>query len=169
MAENTKIIEPRPISLSIDAILPIAQAMAEQLVSNGHSELGDAAEIANDIAKVWRSGMDGYQLAKALDERCYWDCDLSLAEDLDGFGRLVDAEIKKAQQAWSERNNIQPAYADGDRVKYLWGREPYIGRIAEICAYEVATYLIAPEKEMTNNGRHVVRFEDVQGISEALA
>lgn len=58
-----------------------ARETAKLLIEEAEVE-GDADEIAADIAKHCRFG-DGFQMAKDL-ERAHWDCDMRIAEVLDG-------------------------------------------------------------------------------------
>jgi hypothetical protein len=150
--------EPRPKTLTQEMLSRVGEKLATSLAESGRIEQGEIAGCAADIAKVGRLHMDGYELAKTLDARCYWDCDLMMAEDLDGFSSMADAEIKAAQKAWAKRNNIEPPYPIGTRVKTRHGE---IGLLDEVYPHDVAKYCVKVDGDKNKTRRSIVAFEDV--------
>lgn len=163
--------EPRPKSLTPEAALRVGERVAEQLVRSGMIETEEQPACAADIAKHGTLYDDGYELAKTLERRCYWDCDLQMAEELDSFSGYAREEIDAAQKEWAERNKIQPPLPIGRRVKTI--RHNEVGTITGIYEHGVAQFLIAvegdPDYAPPKNARRIVNFEDVQAIEEVAA
>ena len=116
---------------------------------------GDVAQAAGDIARSWHPGMDGYELAKALESACYWDgLSLQDAEDLDSIGSVVREAEEKARKAWALEWDIQPPFPVGTALTR--------GVIAYIDKHSVAIYGVK-EHGCTQGGRYLlVRFEDAE-------
>jgi hypothetical protein len=165
---TTIAIPPRPKKMTPEAALRAAKSIVEELVREGHIDERQSEDSAKDIAKHGRPHMDGYELAKMLDECEYWGCDLQMAEILDGFSSRADNEIKAAQQAWAEANNIQPPFPIGARVVARWGGEDHLGTIDEVYSHGAAQYCVKRDGE-TTSGRMIVNFEDTRPPDEAGA
>lgn len=159
-------MEPRPKNLTPEMLLSIGTELAAMLAKSGHIEKGDVEACAADIAKVGRLHIDGYELAKSLDDRCYWDCNLMMADDLDAFSSLADDKIKAAQREWAERNNVQPPYPIGTRVKTKRGE---LGVIDEVYSHGVAQYLVKMDNETRPTCRSILAFEDVMPLEVQAA
>jgi hypothetical protein len=162
MEPVTMITDPRPRSLTPEMALRAALVVADRLVKNAGMD-GTVEDIAHDIAEHGRPHMDGYELAKKLDNYCYWDCDLQIAEELDMFGGEAHREIERAQKEWVERNNITPQHPVGARVKLPRGE---IGVITGIYEHGPAQYLVAIDGDalasLPTNSRRIVNFEDAE-------
>lgn len=82
---------PRP---TITHEMKLAAAM--QVAKN----LDGDAEV---IATAYSYPMDGYQLARELDDRHYWNISASDVEELDQMDCLVRHELERAEKEWVER------------------------------------------------------------------
>ncbi len=157
--------EARPKQLSPEMRLSAARLVVADLIKEGRIEDASAEQYAKDIAEYGRRHIDGYQLAKELDEHCYWECDLAMAETLDGFSSYARSEIEAAEKAWAERVNPSPPLAIGARVRLPRGET---GTIDEIYKYGTAKFCIAvdgdPKAGPPSHARRIVDFEDVTQV-----
>jgi hypothetical protein len=116
-----------------------------------------AEQSATDIAKHWRPGMDGYELAKDLENHEGWCINSQDVEELDSIDSVIRSAKTAARKDWAKAWNIQPPHPVGAKVKTSRGN----GVIAGVCEYEGATYLIK-EDGCKQEGRHMlIKFEDV--------
>lgn len=74
------------------------RAVAEEIVDDllgAHAEKMPRRERAiEDIILCSRwSGMDGYEIAKYLDDTHHWECDLELAQALDGLSHILSVKL----------------------------------------------------------------------------
>ena len=116
-----------------------------------------AEESAADIAKHWRPGMDGYELAKDLENYEGWSINAQDVEELDSIDFAISRAKTLARREWAKAWNIQPPHPVGAKVKTSRGN----GVIAGVCEHEGATYLIK-EDSCKQEGRHMlIKFEDV--------
>lgn len=141
----------RPRRLSPEAGRVAAGEIADELIRGGMETETEREEIIDDILGVYRDGMDGYQIAKALDRKS-WDCDLNMVEMLDGLpsaiSQLLDVVVKK----WAEENPMEPPHPDGTVVKTPHG----IGPIESVYADKPHSFLV-----LIDGRRLIVAFEDV--------
>ena len=158
--------EPRPKTLTQEMLSRVGEELAASLAKSGRIEKGEIASCAADIAKVGRLHMDGYELAKTLDDRCGWDCDLMMAEDLDDFSSMADAEIKAAQKAWVERNGIKPPFELGTRVMTSHGET---GVLDEVYPHDIAKYCVKIDGDTHKGRRIILAFEDVVPVVTAAS
>lgn len=117
------------------------------------------ASGADDIVKNYTHWMDGYELAKALDDYCYWSVDARMVEILDDLPSRVQKILEKAQKEWATEYNIQPKLGIGVKVAR--------GVIAGIYEHGPASYKVK-EHGCTNDGRHlIIPFEEAEsGIKD---
>lgn len=123
--------------------------------------LGWDAHNAEDIAQQYSYGMDGYELAKALDQWASWDTSREDMEELDGMQSRVYALLRAAEEQWFAENSIQPPLPIGARVVIREG----VGHITEIYKHSVATYAVKPEGQddsTCGNRRLLIKFEDTK-------
>lgn len=157
--------EHRPNKLTPEMAVSAARRTAACLAKNGMIEDSDIDRIAADIAKHGRPYMDGYELAKTLDDRCNWYCNLNMAEELDRFSIEALREIEIAEKEWAEREAITAPLAIGTRVKLNGGET---GEITEIYKYGTAKFLIRIDDDEKatppHNSRRIVNFEDVRAL-----
>lgn len=159
--------EPRPKILTPEMAIAVGKRVVAHLVEQCNFD-GDPEQAASDIAKCGSRHQDGYALARELDDRCYWDCDLELANALDVYSSEADREIAVAQKAWAERNAITPTLASGARVSVGHSES---GVITGIYEYGPAQYLVAIDGDKRaappSNARRIVNFEDAAPIAQA--
>lgn len=156
--------EPRP-KYSNEIALAAAKKLAAELAKEDLIESGTVEASAQDIAKYARPYADGYEIARELEKFAWWECDLQIAETLDGWSSIVRSHIEAAEKEWAERNNIQPPFPCGTRVS-LNSQET--GTITEIYKYGAAKYCIAidgdPDANSSKQARRIVNFEDVSPL-----
>jgi hypothetical protein len=154
-------MEPRP-KFTPEIALEAARKIVDSLFAQGClEECDDAEECAKAIAKHGRQHMDGYDIAKALDSYCYWDCDFEMAEILNNYSFTVGDLIRKAEKEWAKRNAIQPPLPVGTRIALKGGET---GVIDEIYPYGAAQFCVKldndPRAQPPTNARRIVNFED---------
>jgi hypothetical protein len=110
------------------------------------------ADQASDLGKEYRSHMDGYTLAKALEDNCGWDIAVSDVEALDCMGAEVRAIHRTACLAWAQVHDIQPPLPIGAMTTR--------GEITGIYEHDAACYLIRQSGETNESRRLIVKFED---------
>src|ERR1017187_4648594 len=79
------VMTDRPKRLTPEMALAAAKATAADLLRDGQIEVDQIEVSVVNLAKHGRLHMDGYELAKALDNHCGWDIDAQMVETLDGF------------------------------------------------------------------------------------
>lgn len=161
-------IPARPTRLTAEMKQRAAAAVVTNLISEGHLDESERDHAIRSIARYGQAFMDGYHLARELDRYGGWDCNLDMAETLDGWSAACDEEIKAAQKEWAEANNIQPPFPVGARVVARWGGEDHPGTIENISTYDVARYGVKRDGE-TGNWLMVVNFEDVRALEAEAA
>lgn len=121
-------------------------------------------EIATIIVEIAVDccSLDGYYLAKKLDEEYMWDIYAQSVEILDNYDHLVNAELKKVQKEWVKTNNIQPPFSIGTKVTFKWCYEEHVGVIDKISEFDPAFYLIKTDLKTESKTITYVRkaFED---------
>lgn len=164
MSNKTTFNPPRP-TINQEVI----KTAADKLVSQPGFPLDDAGvskdEAINDLVGCYRHHMDGYELAKALDDDHGWQIDTMLVNELDAMSCIVSDMVKEAEKAWVRECNIQPPLPVGTELD--------IGVITGICDdHYPACYLVKPHgdgpDEQTGNRRRVIRFEDAK-LKEQVA
>ena len=139
--------------------LAAAKETAEALIEEAGVE-GDIEDIAADVAKHCRYG-DGYQMAKDL-ERAHWDCDMRIAEVLDGHSRRLDRAHEQFLARFQQEHNIQPTLPIGAAVKTRHGMG-IVDRIYEHRPMTYAVKLDGDEKaEPPTNRRTLLYFDEVE-------
>jgi len=127
----------------------IAQAAQKLAAENGW----DAEQVA-DVAKCYRSHIDGYELAKELESRCYWSISVMDVDALD----CIDSEVREIHRAaclaWAKDHDVQPPLPIGTMTTR--------GEITGISTHDAAAYLIRENGETNEGRRLIVRFEDAR-------
>lgn len=154
-------LEPRPHQLTDTIRMKIAREIAQELYDHDHIN-GEKSIIpcANDIANNALTSMDGYELARELEERCGWIPTLEIAQILDNYSDSARIAIDELQKEWVIQNNIQPPYPVGTRVLVKRGRDKRCGVIVEIHKYGPAKYVVRLDGQSATTGA-IVNFEDV--------
>jgi hypothetical protein len=121
-------------------------------ISNGYD-----SDEAQDIADEYSIHMDGYELAKDLDENRSWNTSSETVDELDEV--IFDAEdmLKALEYEWVARNNIQQPLSDGTRIKE--------GIIDGVYEYQAARYKVIKNGETAeSNSRQIIKFEDAVSV-----
>lgn len=136
-------------------ILSAAKRLAEDsTVIHGDDE---QEEYAKDIAKEYRYGMDGYQLASNLERNHMYLPTVGMVEELDNMEYFVDEIHSEACKKWADWCNIKPPFPVGTIISK--------GEITGISDRHVASYLVKPigqVDEQENHRRFVIKFEDAR-------
>ena len=118
-------------------------------------EQNDVSDLAKDIARSYHHHMDGYQIAKRMED-FGWDVDAMFVENMDDMGANVSTCHDEEQRLWAEQTNPQPPYQIGAKTTK--------GEITGIYEYGAAKYTIKPpgqDDAKTGHWRLIVNFEDV--------
>jgi hypothetical protein len=136
-----------------------AETLVADLIKGNLLEEDDGA--ADQIVQVTRWGeYDGHRMARELDSRFGWDCDLGLACELDAFDGLLQDIFDAAEKQWATENPHDPQFGSGDTV--VWNGTT--ARIDGICQYRPQCYQVQ-FGDMRPNSYYVVPFEDVFALS----
>lgn len=152
----------RPIKT--DAMrLQAAEKLVADLVRGSYLDDDDGA--ADQIVKVTRWGeYDGHKIARELDIRCGWDCDLELASELDAFGEILQDIFDEVEKKWAAENPHDPQFGEGEAV--VWdGKE---AKVAGIWEHRPQCYKVQT-KDSKEGSFYVVPFEDVSAVSPGSA
>ena len=126
MSENL-VCEPRPSLHSPEIAGETAKSLLKQVLAwfssagceNADSE-EDKAEILEQLTEAISDsmfyGLDGYQIAKSLDDHSHWDVDSALVEICDNAFHHASGAVSKLTKAWKEKNNIVARFKVGDKV-----------------------------------------------------
>lgn len=133
----------------------IEQAARATALQTSNIDKDDVDQLAADIARVYSTYMNGYQLSKEL-EHFGWDIDSMFVEDMDGMWCHIRQLHDKAQKLWAEQENIQPPHPIGTHTTN--------GEIVGIYEHGAAKYLILPpgqDDAKDGHRRLILNFEDV--------
>jgi len=157
---------PRPRDIPPEAKRAIADAIIAELLAASLLREGERASAAADIVAVARQHMDGYQIARKLED-CGWHCCMEIAQALDAYGSHHSEALLAAERAWAAAHNIQPRIAAGTPVRAKVGFEWRDGVLHGVATHHAARYLVRDAADPPDVKRHwVVAFEDV---TEAVA
>jgi hypothetical protein len=159
--------EPRPKTLTVEMRRAAAEKTIGAMIKNGYLTDAERELSIESLVKVGERHMDGYQIAKRLDDGEGWDCNLEMADALDDYPHHLDDELRAAEKAWFERVRPQPPLPDGTRVSYGRGKSGIIDRVHE---YGPAKYAIKEdgdaEADTDSQRRTIVNFEDVRASTD---
>ena len=121
-------------------------------------------EYEEDIISCFNEfHLDGYHLAKHLEEKSYVDADSQLVELLDDIAQIkrnIKTEIIKK---WAIDNDMKlPENIMGSKCKYKLGFVPCMEGF--ITAARPETYEVCIDKDPSRKGGYIVGFEDVTMI-----
>lgn len=157
---------PRPKKATPEMRRAAADIIIADLVKDGHLESAEAAACAADLAAVTAYHMDGYGIAKELDGRFRWSCNLGMAEVLDGFPLAIRAEVEKAEKAWFEAESPQMPVPLGSAVEFTWGGLFHTGVVESVYAFGTAQFAVKVDgdaaAEAPSNRRAIINWEDVR-------
>lgn len=155
----------RPKRLSDVQKRVVAEKIADELISNSDFTGDDREGIIDDLVKYGESHSDGYEFAKALDDRCGWSVDSGIVDILDGWSSVYSSELNRVEAEWFAANPFEPPFAIGAKVSF--GRSE-TGVIDGIYEHGPAKYLVKVDgdpKAVTNNSRRILNFEDVNALT----
>lgn len=113
--------------------------------------------------------MDGYELARALEERYHWICDFAIAEVLNDLSGVARDLLLKAQKTWADTERPKPPYSINDRIKLR--NSGKTGIITEIRG--PSQFLVAidgdPQAFGPSERRSIVNFEDALPVEAVSA
>lgn len=144
------------------------KAAAEKLVSQPYFPLDDIGvskgEAIEHLACCYRHHMDGYELAKELDDQHGWQIGSMLVCELDAMSGIVSDIVEEAERNWVKECNIQPPLPVGAELD--------AGVITGICDHRPACYLVkmhgdGPD-EQTGHRRRIIQFEDARLKEQAI-
>ena len=117
---------------------------------------------AEDLARVCYSPhMNGYDLAKDLDNLRGWSPTAQDVETLDNFKGYLREAHKQECIVWARDNNVIPPFPIGTMTTQ--------GEIVGIFAHDVACYEMRKPDGLDPSWRYIVRFEDACAAPEVVA
>ena len=136
-----------------------AEEMADQLIDR-HNFHASRERIANDLLKSINYWLDGYHLAKDLENYCHWNIDEEVVMTLSEMYGLRLSEKERCEKEWVAQTNPQPAFSVGDEVSFESAREGIqTGPIHSIYE-EFARYVI--DVKRTGTGGVLIPYENVR-------
>lgn len=158
----------RPKSLN-DSIKPKVLNKIADLVGDWHESLRDK-EVCEYIYDYHMSTHNGFEIAKALDDKFYINPDSSLVELLDEIWYIGYEAIETLQKEWISVEQIDPLHSVGDQVKVNQKNNIYSGTITRI-DFLVGKYTInipdlghVPQGQMGTQGI-ILNWEDIDNIN----
>ena len=138
--------------------LQAAEQLVEDMVKSGLIEPDQITGSAADIVEATRwERYDGFKIARELERNCHWDCDMQIAEAMEGFNGLIQSIYDTAEKQWAADNPSEPAFGEGATV--IWRGNP--ATIHGVCEYRPQSYKVR-QGEMSNpTSYYVVPFEEV--------
>ena len=158
---------PRPVTLSPERATAAAAKVVDRLIAQGMLDAHERTDAIRDIREVAHLHMDGYELAKALDDRCYWDCTRAMVDVLDTWELAAQEEMDSQEAEWAAANGMQPTIPNGTRVRLGDGRT---GVVEKVYPHKAAYYAVRidgdPKAGPPSNRRYIIPFEKVTPIAE---
>jgi len=154
-------IPPRPIWQSYAVVGAAAPKVAAIIGAWSGEPLGGERAVEIIMGALATSDLDGYRLARNLEDGLGIKPDADLVESLDeAFDILSDAEVD-AVAAWVAEHGVSCPAGVGDTVRAKWGGETIEGVIVEI---DTRLGLCMIPTGGPDERRAVVRFEDVERV-----
>lgn len=160
---TTQFNPPRPTA-NYEIKLAAAYAFLKEhpYIQDGMDEQDTLDLLADDLAMHSHESIDGYALAKNLEDAYHWeDIGAETVSQLDDFGSYIRTELLKAETKWATENHIEPPYPVGSRVQFFRGCELMQGVITEIDQHFPACYQIKTDHS-SDNCRSIIKFEHVR-------
>lgn len=149
---NYKDYKRRNLKIEIDMKRP---EISDQTIREAAAQIATQLDAApDDIVEHFRPHMDGYELAKKLEDYAHWDITLMDVETLDCMDSTVDELHRKVLLEWVKENDIKPPLPIGTMTTK--------GEITGINEYSAAKYEIKEPDQDDNicHRRLLVDFED---------
>lgn len=105
----------RPTYGSAEIMAMVANGLMPQIIQWGGFKESDMQEVSEQLINVLRSFGDGYEMAKALDDRYSWDSDSELVDILEGAD--FHSATRTAVLAWIIDNDIKAKFEVGRQVQ----------------------------------------------------
>jgi len=116
----------------------------------------DVQGNADDIAECYHDHIDGYELAKKLENDCCWDISVDMIDSLDCMHSVVESKHDKILKQWIVDENIAPPFKNETEIKE--------GIIKGVCEYKPA-YFMVKENGCDNPSRHLlIKFENAIAV-----
>jgi hypothetical protein len=148
IVDQVKVIPP-PRPTVNEEIIRIA---AGKIVAQLSIKFDDDDYYAQDIFDSYYYGMNGYELAKKLDDLCGWEIDVDAVNVLDGMDYEVRMILEKKEKEWAKEYNIQPTLEMNIKIKE--------GVIIGVDEYHAARYKVKPYDCINDNRYLIIKFED---------
>lgn len=140
-----EVIPSRP-SLSKEII----EQAVNKVISENKSIFHDIDDYGiEDIVEKYHYGMDGYEIAKKLDDNG-WEMNLEIANALDEIGYNVKSILSELEWEWQKEYNIQQQFEIGTKIKE--------GVISGISQYHAACYEVRHNENP--NSFKIIKFEN---------
>lgn len=152
---------PRPIFIDDDDKLAVGEIMAEELIAVNMVSEDKRDEVAREISQVVDIHQNGYDLARALDDKKGWLIDANIVQVLDRAPYARAYVIDEKQKAWVEKHKIKPDCRPGQRVNFDWMGKTVSGTILSIAESRPATYVIHVDDEHGLDFDPLIFFENV--------
>lgn len=141
-----------------DMRLQAATELVEHMIKSGVIPDDDREICAQDIAKATRyESYDGYKIARELENLHHWECDMQIAEELEGFSRLLDRIYSAAERQWDTENPRGPKFTDGTTV--IWRGKP--ATVHGVYEHRPQCYRVRQGEMGNETSFYIVPFEDV--------
>lgn len=155
---------PRP-ELTEEQLKQLALELVNSLYPSGADQV-DKEQAAADICAEYFFCMDGYELAKALDDNHGWDITRDMIDTFDSFNYMYSAAQDQLERDWVNQYGIQAPLAVGQRVTLKHNQGGGTGTITEVNYDGRARYLIQLDEEKNPNSKAVVRYEDATALED---
>ena len=131
--------------VSKETILSAAKIISQDM--NGDAE---------DIADCYYHWIDGYELAKELENNHSWSIEASMIEELDNIQYEVDSLHKEVCMQWVVDEDIKPPLKIGTAIKG--------GIIKGIYQHDAAMYTVTKYGETMKNRHLIIKFENAIAV-----
>jgi polyhydroxyalkanoate synthesis regulator phasin len=135
-----------------------ATKLVDQMIKGGHIEKDDQGISIANIVEATRYETDGYKIARELENRHHWDCDMVIAEQMDRFSGILEGVYDIAEKQWAAENPSEPTFLEGESV--IWRGKPAVVR--GTCEYRPQCYRLQNDEiKAGSSAAFIVPFEDV--------
>lgn len=163
----------RPSKHDRDVLAEVAKKLIDDVMgwvgddkADRDGSLADLTEVIQDAIEL-----DGYELAKCLEDDFYWNVDSRLVEILDRAEHLALLVVREKAKQWVKDNEIKPLYSVGDHVRWASRSGEKRGKIAYVWG-DNADYTIQEDGREYPVSKiptgWIVEFEKVLGLCEAV-
>lgn len=132
--------------MSKDTMLIAALKIAKYM--GGNEEESDA----EDIVDCYYEHIDGYELAKRLENDCHWDISVDMIDHLDSMDHYAREEHEKVLKKWVIDSKIEPPFENETKIKQ--------GVIKGIYEHGAAKFLVKRNGCTDDGSFGIINFED---------